>query len=117
MKQPKRARHWIKETENVIDKVFREINNQKREIIEKKDFEKVLDLVIGHISKNRGIAPEIIGKQTSKVVEMLTQFLEDMPMESRSWKAIIAFTYLRYHSELGLLSDDMMAKIHASTSS
>ena len=113
MKRPKKARTWIKETDNVIDKVLRAIGDKEK--IEKKDFEKVLDLVIEQISKNRGIAPEIIGKETNQVIEAMTQFLQDIPPENRSWEVIISFLYLIYQSKLGILTDDMMAKINSST--
>ncbi|MDJ0900981.1 MAG: hypothetical protein QNJ55_19435 [Xenococcus sp. MO_188.B8] len=48
---------------------------------------------------------------------MMTQFLKDIPLENRSWQVIIAFLYLRYQSELSLITDDMMAKISSITSS
>lgn len=59
--------------------------------------------MIEQISKNRGIEPEIVAKETNQIIEAMTQFLQDIPPENRSWEVTVAFLYLRYQSEYRII--------------
>jgi hypothetical protein len=94
-------RRLKRETERVVNKVLRFMESY--ETIGKKEFEAILNKVIDHVHKNTGLSRQVIGQKTQTVVQDFPQEYGQLHEEARSWEAMIAYLYLKYLRELGIL--------------
>ena len=94
-------RRLKRETERVVKKVLRFMESY--EAIGKKEFEAILDKVIDHVHRNTGLSRQVIGQKTQTVVQDFPREYGQLSDEVRSWEAIIAYLYIKYLQELGVL--------------
>lgn len=109
MKTPRKAKHWYKETGEVTDKVLQKLGDYDR--IDKETFQKIVNVVIDEISKRRDLKKGAIENQTEVVIEKLADFLKNTPPEKNNLADIIAFLYLQYQLELGILSQQDLLRL------
>jgi|GEM_PF-4859127 hypothetical protein len=109
MKLPRKPKQWLSEIQHAVDAVYLEL--EKHEQGGKKQFEAVLDVVIGRIAERRGIEPAKIGEKTGEIVEALGEYLKSVPQEKRDWAGIVTFLYVKYHQVLDLVNEQEMAGI------
>jgi hypothetical protein len=94
-------RRLRRETERVVKKMLRFMESY--ETIGKKEFETILDKVIDHVHRNTGLSRHVIGQKTQTVVQDLPREYGQLSEEARSWEAMIAYLYIKYLRELGVL--------------
>ena len=94
-------RRLKRETERVVEKVLRLVESY--EAIGKKEFETILDKVIDHVHRNTGLSLQVIGQKTQTVVQDFPREYGQLSEGVRSWEAIIAYLYIKYLRELGVL--------------
>ena len=94
-------RRLKRETERVVKKVLRFMESY--ETIGKEEFEAILDKVIDHVHKNTGLSRQVIGQKTRMVVQDFPREYGQLNEEARSWEAMIAYLYIKYLQELGIL--------------
>ncbi len=90
-----------RETERVVRRVLKLVESQGT--IGKKEFEKILDKIIEHAHKNTGVDIQVIAQKTNKVIHDLPDEYGRLNDNMRSWEAMIAYLYMKYLQELGIL--------------
>src|SRR5262249_23022509 len=96
-------RRLKRDTERVVRKDLRHV--QRYETIGKQEFADSLDQVSAQVHRNTGLDLSVIGQQTQTVLHDLPHEYGQLREESRSWEALIAYLYVKYLKELGVLGD------------
>lgn len=94
-------RRLKRETARVVAKVLKLM--MRYETIGKSEFEAILGRVIEHVHKNTGIDLQVIGQKTQVVARDLPREYGQLSNEVQSWEVLIAYLYLKYLKELGVL--------------
>jgi len=91
-----------RETERVVEKVLKLVESYDNNI-GKKEYEEILQKVMEYVHKNTGVSMQYIIKKTGKVIEDLPNEYGQLSEDARSWKAMIAYLYLKYLKELDII--------------
>ncbi|MGH7202622.1 MAG: hypothetical protein ACREJB_18590 [Planctomycetaceae bacterium] len=95
-------RRQLRETEKVVSRVMK--TAAKYENIGKTEFEAILHKIMQQVEKNTSANPDKIAEATPKVIEDMPNEYGQLSEEDRSMEAMIAYLYVKYLKELGLLT-------------
>ena len=90
-----------RQTERVVAKMLKFV--EKQDNIGKGDFEAILDRIIQYVHKNTGVEIQVIAQKTGKVIQDLPKEYDRLDEDAKSGEALIAYLYIKYLQELGLL--------------
>lgn len=102
MKLPKSHRNATRELERVIAKGLKIVESAETQTPDKETLERLFDIVILQISKNRRLDVNQVAQVTDQVIAAMPQEYGQLDEEQRSWEAFIAFLYLKYQMMLGI---------------
>src|SRR5260370_33612074 len=91
----------MRETEWVVKRVKPLV--PKSGIVEKKDFEAILDEIVMSVHRNRKIALDEVAAKSEKIITDLPHEYGTLRQNYQSSEALIAYLYAKYLKELGQL--------------
>jgi hypothetical protein len=91
----------IRDTEKVVRKVLKFV--EQLDTIGKEEFSAVNRKVMEHVSKNTGISMEQVMQKMSAVIHDLPNEYGQIDENLKSWDALIAYLYVKYLKELGVI--------------
>lgn len=100
MKLPKSSRAAIRELERVVQKALKALDNEDSS--HRKNVEKMINVVILQVAKNRGLDVDSVAELTSEVLESLPEEYKLLPEDLQSAETLISLLYMKYHVLLGI---------------
>lgn len=95
---PRNKRQVIKEVEKVVDSVMKIVG--KFDEIDKEQFDEILGKVVEQVQLRRGLKLSQVASKTHDVMEAMPEEYGKLSEDMRSWEALIAYLYLKYHALL-----------------
>lgn len=104
MKLPKSKRNALRELDRVVVKALKIVeSDEDGETAPKKEtFERLLDMIVVQIAKNRRMDIDQVAAVTHQVIAEMPQEYGQLSDEQRSWESFVAFLYLKYQLVLGV---------------
>ena len=89
------------DSENVVREVLKLINQNQP--LSKQGFEGINRKIMEFVSQNVGVSMDQVTQKMAAVIKALPMEYGSLDEKMKSWEALIAYLYLKYLKELGVL--------------
>jgi len=89
------------DSDKVVSEVLKLINQNQP--LSKQGFEGINRKIMEFVSQNAGVSMDQVTQKMAAVIEALPKEYGSLDEKMKSWEALIAYLYLKYLKELGVL--------------